>query len=435
MSKKIYIIFSFFVPLISLFASYPWPLKPDTVQHPVTGTLGEYRTGHLHEGVDIDGSIGTNVYTVVDGTVTDVVIPSNPENEYVEVTGNDGNIYQYFHIDALVKKNDPVVAGETILGTIKEIDDPHLHFEVNDGMVNPLNGSGLTPYADTARTVVWGGDDFSFYRDGSNDELFSDLWGKVDILVRAKDRQKPGSENVGVYRIGYQVNNMEGDTVLPYTENIKFDNALGKVNYIYDKNQSNNSVYYYFVTNALGNENYQRCWNTKLQKGENWDGKDALINKDAAYPDGKYKVWVLAYDIKGNGGNMESQKGAAYEEVDVDNYVPFADEVTVKKDEEIKYNGKWELNGSEMELDIPTDDSVSMGDKIKLTISFSEVMSSTINVKIKKETNEVKVDGSWNEGNLIWEGNVTIPDEEESKGEWTIMTPHTANGLRLTAKV
>jgi hypothetical protein len=182
---------------------------------------------------------------------------------------------------------------------------------------------------------------------------------------------------------------------------------------------------FYFI-GGFSENNFQ--FNSKINQAGT---EDALINRNAKFKDGYKDMIIRAHSIR----DSIFPVNPVGRRILFDNYVPFVDEVTVKKDEETKYNGKWELNGSEMELDIPTDDSVSIGDKIKLTISFSEVMSSTINVKIKKETNEVKVDGSWNEGNLIWEGNVTIPDEEESKGEWTIMTPHTANGLRLTAKV
>jgi len=72
MLKKIYGLFGFFIPFISLFASYPWPFKPVNDPHPITGTLGEYREGHLHAGVDIGEGIGTKVYPVVNGIVKNV---------------------------------------------------------------------------------------------------------------------------------------------------------------------------------------------------------------------------------------------------------------------------------------------------------------------------------------------------------------------------
>ncbi|MCK4529289.1 M23 family metallopeptidase, partial [candidate division WOR-3 bacterium] len=201
MFKKRSVIFAFLISFIPLLASYQWPVSQFNSQHPITGTLGEYRPGHLHKGVDIGEGTDTEVYPVVDGVVTDIYDKNN-DNECVEVLGGDGIEYEYTHINSSVAVNDPVEAGITVLGTIKDITHPHLHFEVNDGMSNPLD-NGLNPYTDTDLTTVWGGNDFMFYREGTYDQVSSPLWGKVDILVRAKDAQSNGSNTVGIYRIGY----------------------------------------------------------------------------------------------------------------------------------------------------------------------------------------------------------------------------------------
>ncbi len=40
---------------IALFLTYPWPMDPSNQAHPVSGTLEEFRPGHLDSGVDVSG--------------------------------------------------------------------------------------------------------------------------------------------------------------------------------------------------------------------------------------------------------------------------------------------------------------------------------------------------------------------------------------------
>ena len=122
---------------------------------------------------------------------------------------------------------------------------------------------------------------------------------------------------------------------------------IGKLGYIYDVNRSDNSTYYYWVTNALGSTNYQRYWNTKLKEGEAWNGASGLINQNAKYPDGRYRIWVMAYDIEENGGDTLNRVGAEDEDVLLDNFAPFVEKVVVRVGGEVKYEGEWELVGSE----------------------------------------------------------------------------------------
>jgi len=48
----------------SLLLAYDWPIREDTVQHVITATLGEWRNGHFHAGVDINAPCGTGVYAI-----------------------------------------------------------------------------------------------------------------------------------------------------------------------------------------------------------------------------------------------------------------------------------------------------------------------------------------------------------------------------------
>jgi hypothetical protein len=318
MNKNYIILFILIIIPIAI-NPYPWPISPFNTQHPITATLGEYRPPygslgkHFHWGVDIGESAGVSVFSVKSGVI------EGKGNEYVIIDN-----YRYVHITPKVNIGDSVIAFVDTIGIIKDIGTPgsagdHLHFAEGMGgisnRVNPLRTGGLTPYADNAMPAVYGGNNYRFYRHGENNIIASPLYGKVDILTKAKDAQSNnGSPIVGVYRIGYQVNDEAGKTILPYTENIKFDNVNGILDSVYGS-ESDISNYYYWVTNALSANNCYRYWNTKLKSGQNWNGVDAIINSDAEYPDGEYRVWVLAYDIKGNGGDTLNQHGAEYKDI------------------------------------------------------------------------------------------------------------------------
>lgn len=97
MNYKKEIIFCFTtVILLSNFCllwSYPWPVSSFNSAHPISGTLGEYRSGppHLHAGVDI-AETGVSVYPVTNGTIyqsdigADYVTVAN--FDYVHITPN-----------------------------------------------------------------------------------------------------------------------------------------------------------------------------------------------------------------------------------------------------------------------------------------------------------------------------------------------------------
>ena len=60
--KKILLIFILWNLCFINFAwAYNWPVYPFDSQHIITATLGEYRPGHLHAGVDI-GETGVPVF-------------------------------------------------------------------------------------------------------------------------------------------------------------------------------------------------------------------------------------------------------------------------------------------------------------------------------------------------------------------------------------
>ncbi|NPA03476.1 MAG: hypothetical protein GXO61_01280 [Epsilonproteobacteria bacterium] len=269
-----------FLTALTLFGkSFGWPVK----DHWVTATLGEYRIGHLHAGVDIRGYKGTKVYPVLDGVVDRI------GNDYVKIE-SDGDFFDYVHIvpNPALYPGKRVYANTTPLGVTDSLN--HVHFEFNDGAKNPLKY--LTPYQDLGRCVVY---PFSFFYEGSSKMVTSTynsllkLSGKVDILARIRDIQSQGNPDTAPYKIAYKIVNSQGRELVDIN-NITFDTVKGKkLGWIYEVKKSTNSQFYYWVTN-------------KPNEGSYIDTTQFL--------DGEYTVIVYADDIDGGAYDIESNKGA-----------------------------------------------------------------------------------------------------------------------------
>jgi len=107
---------------------------------------------NFHSGWDFDGSIGTQIYSVCDGTVTKEVFTQNndlsyynqasPKNgigNYVEVTCDNGIIVEYKHIkynslELSFNMNKRVKAGDKLVkvSTTGLSTGPHLHISARD---------------------------------------------------------------------------------------------------------------------------------------------------------------------------------------------------------------------------------------------------------------------------------------------------------------
>lgn len=114
---------------------------PNGRLHPVTKKIKS------HHGVDIPGARGKSIPTIVAGHV----LTSKEMNGYgnvVDITGNDGRIRRYAHLDSIsVKEGQDVKAGDEIgkLGNTGVGTGPHLHYEVGKSGkgYNVIDGSKL----------------------------------------------------------------------------------------------------------------------------------------------------------------------------------------------------------------------------------------------------------------------------------------------------
>jgi murein DD-endopeptidase MepM/ murein hydrolase activator NlpD len=91
-----------------------------------------YRWGVLHAGIDIANSIGTPIYAVADGVVTDAG-PTAGYGAWVKIRHSDGTVTLYGHVNTwLVNKGERVMAGDQIatIGNRGNSTGPHCHFSV-----------------------------------------------------------------------------------------------------------------------------------------------------------------------------------------------------------------------------------------------------------------------------------------------------------------
>ncbi|MPM40549.1 hypothetical protein SDC9_87193 [bioreactor metagenome] len=108
-----------------------------------SNTMGDWRT---HGGVDIKGSVGTQVKAMADGTVSDVYSDElYGQVIVIEHGDNLKSLYANLSESVIVKKGQKVSAGDVIGGIgetamIEMAEPPHLHFEtIKDGVqVDPF---------------------------------------------------------------------------------------------------------------------------------------------------------------------------------------------------------------------------------------------------------------------------------------------------------
>lgn len=91
-----------------------------------------YRWGALHAGVDLAAPIGTPIYAVADGVVTDAG-PTAGYGAWVKIRHADGTVTLYGHVNTwVVSVGQRVMAGDQIatVGNRGQSTGPHCHFSV-----------------------------------------------------------------------------------------------------------------------------------------------------------------------------------------------------------------------------------------------------------------------------------------------------------------
>jgi len=143
--------------------NYRWPIR---ASQSLSATFCEYRSGHLHAGIDIKtwGEMEVPCYAISDGYIERIIIGYNGYGRGVFIQLGDGNVAVYGHLELFTPEieklisaqqieNDrysqrlrftpdqyPVRVGQVIgySGT-SGTEHPHLHFEIRDSLNHALN--------------------------------------------------------------------------------------------------------------------------------------------------------------------------------------------------------------------------------------------------------------------------------------------------------
>jgi murein DD-endopeptidase MepM/ murein hydrolase activator NlpD len=125
-----------------LTTGYVFPIQGPHDFGEAAARFGASRTGHIHEGQDIFGKVGTPEVAVHDGVVVDGEAEngrySGGRGNYLVIySPDDDRSFVYMHMlkPPELRIGDQVHAGEVIgqLGCSGSCDGPHLHFEVRIG--------------------------------------------------------------------------------------------------------------------------------------------------------------------------------------------------------------------------------------------------------------------------------------------------------------
>ncbi len=111
-------------------SAYGWRIHPKT------------KNKSFHTGVDIGAKSGTNIKTVLDGVVEEIVFDDSVYGNYIIISHENNTQTMYAHCSKIIAESgDEVIKGDTIaqVGSTGLSTGPHLHFEVR------VEGKRLNP--------------------------------------------------------------------------------------------------------------------------------------------------------------------------------------------------------------------------------------------------------------------------------------------------
>ena len=121
--------------------------------------FGAARTGHRHEGHDIDAATGTPVVAPFAGTVSWRGYQSGGAGHYLVLAGVDGRHHFFAHCrggSVTLRTGTPVAAAQPVcaVGNSGSATGPHLHYEIWVGGWRPAGGRPIDPLPDL---LAWRG--------------------------------------------------------------------------------------------------------------------------------------------------------------------------------------------------------------------------------------------------------------------------------------
>lgn len=238
-------------------AGYTFPVKINPgKQALLAGTMGELRSTHFHAGLDIDASVGDNVFAANDGYIYRVTVATGGYGTVLYIRHPDGKGTLYAHLSELVGPIAQYVLEERYKRKQSEVDlflkpgqfqvakgsviakagntggsgGPHLHFELrgpNEEALNPMT-LGYEEVQDHARPVAqriaframdinsrineqFGRFEYALVRKGDNFVLNRPVTasGRIGIEVLAHDKMENSTFRFGINQIEVFANNQQ----------------------------------------------------------------------------------------------------------------------------------------------------------------------------------------------------------------------------------
>jgi hypothetical protein len=247
---------------IQLKAQYPRNYFSPPLDTPLVlvGTFGEIRADHFHSGIDFSTDLhdGKWVHAAADGYVSRIKISNDGFGKTLYITHPNGYVSVYAHLQSYgneiqhyvtaaqreqksyqvelfpkpnslkVKKGDVVAFS----GSTGDVDGPHLHFEIRDGVteepINPLlfglqvndtvapvisnirvfpvAGQGIVNTTDTAATYYVMKNDTG-YEVNSLDYI--QAFGTIGFGIEATDAQQNSDAQLGIYSLELKVDSTD----------------------------------------------------------------------------------------------------------------------------------------------------------------------------------------------------------------------------------
>jgi len=359
--------------------AFQWPMGDGSDPQRIISTYGEFRvssggypTNHFHDGVDIQ--------TLTSDT-TIWGVRWQAELVWKKTTNGVRTDYHDFaHIEDINPyiKEDSTVYMWTIIADRYQASWNHLHFCVREYREhattagNPLNPDfnadwRLEPlYDDTDDPEI----DNIFV---TRDENYSDVLNPLelpantafDIIVKAKENttNSDGSDpNNGVFKVMYDIT--YPGNIPYYTTAFEFSYRpdYWDIDYVYDSTRSNNSNFYYVVTNG---EWYNDFWSP-------WEGEE-------------YRIHVRVEDEQGN-----------FDEDSLDVYVTIGSGVDEEKPDKFALFVK-SLNAPSQATEI----RYSLPKKSKVNLNIYDSMGRVVNSLVNKEQKAGIYTVKWNGENKL----------------------------------
>ena len=117
---------------------------PQDTPRSFTDTWGAPRSGgRRHQGTDVFGEMGGDVFAITDGTVTTTKTGAR-SGLFLALTGDNGDQYWYMHLSAFVVRAGTRVSAGQLIARNGDTGNargktPHIHFELHPGGGGPIN--------------------------------------------------------------------------------------------------------------------------------------------------------------------------------------------------------------------------------------------------------------------------------------------------------